>query len=97
VLVGLGRIAAQHGDATALAMADKVTDGAARGVFKTTREAASWLRHARLSVFAKPPQASAVVLERLVITTVNNYLVDHADILDDTDGASEELVRRAKG
>jgi hypothetical protein len=94
VLVQLGRIAARFGDAVAMTMADKVADGVAAGDFTTTRDAAAWLRWARLSTSEKPTEASADALERLVVTTIKNYLVDHPDA---TDGLVEEALYRAMG
>jgi hypothetical protein len=79
ILMELGRIAARYGDAAAMTMADKVVDGVAAGDFTTTREATAWLRRARLTTSEKPAQASADALERLVITTIKNYLADHPD------------------
>ena len=88
MLVELGRIAVRYRDAVACEMPDKVAAAVATGEFKTTREAASWLRCARLSTSDKPTEASALALERLIITTINKYLDEHPD-------AAAELVKEA--
>jgi hypothetical protein len=62
-----------------MTIAEKVVDGVAACDFTTTREATAWLRRARLTTSEKPAQASADALERLVITTIKNYLADHPD------------------
>jgi hypothetical protein len=79
VLVELGRIAVQLGDATAVTMADRLADIADEGELTTTRAAAACLRRARLSLAGKPSEASADALERLIITMIDGYLDQHPD------------------
>jgi hypothetical protein len=87
VLVELGRIAVQPNNATALDMANKLADRVAAGEFKTTRQAAAWLRWARLSTCNKVPFATALALAKLLITTIMNFMADHpeadADLVND--------------
>jgi hypothetical protein len=88
IFVELGRIAIRYGDATAVAMADKLVQHVIEGKLSTTREAAAWLRRARLSATGRSPEASAEALERLITTTIITWVSEHPD-------ATPEMVRQA--
>jgi hypothetical protein len=70
---------ASFNDATALEMADQLADRVKAGEFKTTRQAAAWLRRARLSASNNKPIAISQALEELITTTIKNSLFDHPD------------------
>jgi len=88
VLVELGRIDIFYGEATAIAMADKLAEQVASGNLSTTREAAAWLRRARLSQSGRPSKATVDALERLITTTIIAYVAEHPDV-------TPEMVRQA--
>src|SRR5262249_452570 len=79
VLVELGRIGVSYGDVTAIAMADKLVGQLESGDLSTTREAAAWLRRARLSAVGRPSKATVDALERLITTTILTYVTEHPD------------------
>lgn len=79
VLVELGRIARRYGAQTARDMADRLADKVAVGELSTTREAAAWLRQARLRQSGCRKPARADVLEKVITTTIINWIAEHPD------------------
>ena len=79
VLVELGRIAMRYGDATARSMADELAHKAAAGELSTTREAAAWLRQARLRQSGTRKPATADALEKVITTTIITWMAEHPD------------------
>lgn len=79
ILTELGRIAMRFGRTTAVAMADKLADKVAAGELASTRDAAAWLRQARLRQSGCRKPATAGALERTITTTIINWMSEHPD------------------